>query len=83
MTAGIVNREGQPSTYRLTVTFNGEKTDEVPSIRLDQDEKWEQKVSFTPSKVGPGQKLELFLYKDGGADAYRSLVLMVNVLPAL
>jgi uncharacterized membrane protein len=75
---GIVNNEREAMTYSLGITINGEKVNEISVIRLEQGEKWEQPVTFTPAKVGLDQKVEFLLYKQT-PEPYRTLHLWIDV----
>jgi len=61
---GIVNHEQQTVSYRVEVRINGTKKNEVDSITLDNEAKWEDTISFTPDTVGDGQKIEFLLFKN-------------------
>ena len=76
---GIINYEQETTTYRLEVTIDGVKKNEVGPITLEHDEKWEKAVSFTPGRIGTNQKVEFLLYRQGQNDVYQSLHLWVNV----
>ena len=60
---GIVNRERQVTAYRLEVVISGIKNNEVGTVTLENGEKWEEIVSFTPDKAGDNQKVEFLLYR--------------------
>ena len=77
---GIINREQETVTYRLEVTIDGVKSNEVEPITLQHNEKWEKTVSFTPDHTGTNQKVEFSLYKQGQNQVYESLHLWVNVV---
>ncbi len=77
---GIINREQETVTYRLEVTIDGVKSNEVEPITLEHNEKWEKTVSFTPNHTGTNQKVEFLLYKLGQNKVYASLHLWVNVV---
>ena len=44
---GIVNHEHKTMVYRVEVTINGEKNNDIGSISLNPEEKWEQEVEFS------------------------------------
>jgi uncharacterized membrane protein len=75
---GIVNREDGTEVYNVEIVLDGEKTSEIGPINLAQEEKWEQEVSFTPARAGPGQKVEFRLYKES-RQLYRTLQLWIDV----
>jgi len=67
---GIINREHETVSYRLEVRIDGIKNNEVGSIVLEHDEKWEREISFVSEKAGENQKVEFFLYLNGEAEPY-------------
>jgi len=75
---GIINREGEATVYNIEIVFDGEKTDDIGPINLGQEEKWEQGVTFTPTRDGPDQKVEFLLYKDS-RQLYQELHLWIDV----
>lgn len=76
---GILNQEQEAMTYSIAITIDGEQVNGIDSIRLEQGEKWEQQVTFTPTKVGPDQKIEFLLYKQS-PEPYRTLHLWIDVV---
>jgi uncharacterized membrane protein len=75
---GIVNQEREAMTYSIETTIDDERVNGIDSIRLEQGEKWEQPVTFTPTKVGLDQKVEFLLYKQT-PEPYRTLHLWIDV----
>ncbi|CAD7776845.1 hypothetical protein FHEFKHOI_02015 [Candidatus Methanoperedenaceae archaeon GB50] len=61
---GVVNHEYRESTYRLVVRLNEEVIGEE-RVELGHNERWEEPFTFTATKRGKDQRLELLLYKDG------------------
>lgn len=77
---GVVNEERETTTYRIEVTIDGIKNNEVEAITLEHEEKWEQEVSFVPRLTGDNQEVEFLLYKDGQAEpCFEPLYLRINV----
>jgi uncharacterized membrane protein len=76
---GIINREGEATVYNVEIMLDGEKTDDIGPINLGQAEKWEQELTFTPTRDGPDQKVEFLLYKDNH-QLYRTLHLWIDVI---
>jgi uncharacterized membrane protein len=64
VTVGIANHEYEAVNYRIELTIDGIKNNEVNDIPLEQNEKWENEVSFTPEVAGENQVVDLFLYKN-------------------
>jgi len=88
---GMVNQEGQDTTYQVAVTIDGETTDSIDNLSLADDERWEQRVAIVPTHAGNDQKVEFRLYKesaggdsaggDSAGEPYRSLHLRIDVEP--
>ena len=76
---GITNQEHEETAYRVEVTADNKKINEIGPIVLNHEEKWEQEVAFIFTRTGLKQKVEFLLYKEGQAEAYRSLHLWVDV----
>ena len=76
---GIINNEYKTVSYRVDVTINGEKNNDVEGITLEHEEEWEGEVSFVPEVASENQKVEFLLYKDGEPDIYSSLHIWINV----
>jgi uncharacterized membrane protein len=68
ITAVIVNHQGKAVSYRVEVRIDGIKNNEVGPILLNDGQKWQETVSFTPDKVGDNQKVDFLLYKNGEAE---------------
>jgi uncharacterized membrane protein len=88
LTLGIVNQQQQETTYsavlqidgqEAAISYNGISTPRLEQIMLQQGEKWEQEIGFSPENTGENQKVEFLLYKDGAAVALETLHLWVNV----
>ena len=78
---GIVNHESKSAAYRIDIIIDGEKTEEINPINIDTEEKWEQKITFTPIHSGTNQKIEFLLYKGSEIDVYKQLALQIDVVP--
>lgn len=79
VTLSIVNQEHRTEDYRVEVRIDGVKSNEAGPIKLQDGEKWEQGVSFTPQATGTNQKVEFLLFLDTQSDVYRELHLIVNI----
>lgn len=77
--AGIINQEWEIATYWVEVTIDGVKNNELGTVTLEDGEKWEGIVGFTPDKAGDNQKVEFQLYRQGWEGVYQRLRLWVNV----
>ncbi len=79
ITVGIANREGVAAEYRLEVV-NGELSRaNAGPVRLEPGAKSERTVRIAPVAAGERVRINLLLYRDGGAEPYRSLRLWINV----
>lgn len=76
---GIINHEYETTAYRIEIVIDGENTGEVGPVSLDAEEKWERKVTFTPTHTGTNQKIEFLLYKNSAIEAEESLHLWIEV----
>ncbi len=76
---GIVNHEYIPTNYTLDILLENDSLS-TKSVHLAYNSTWEEKVFFTPKKIGDNLKLEFLLYKENDLTApYRDLHLWVNV----
>ena len=75
----IVNQEHETVNYRVEVTINGARHDEIGPVVLHHEDRWEQEVRFMPVHLGDNQKVEFLLYKQGQNEVYRSSHMWVNV----
>ena len=76
---GIVNHESETLNYRIETVVDGTIYNEVRPLTLNNDEKWEDIVTFSANKPGNNQKVEFLLFKDNQNEVYRSLHLWVDV----
>ncbi len=77
---GIINREHETVSYRLTVTADGTEQTEISPVVLDHDAKWEGAVSFSFSHPGDNLKVSFSLYREGETEPHLDPVyLRVNV----
>jgi uncharacterized membrane protein len=79
VTVGIVDREHEPTAYHVLVETDNTTIGQADNITLADGQKWEQPVSFTPTKAADNQTIEFFLYKNEQVAPYLSLRLWVNV----
>jgi uncharacterized membrane protein len=76
---GVVNHEGEETSYSLEVTTDGVRDGEVRPIVLADGDTWEEEVSFAPQHSGESQKVEFLLYKGGESEPCETLHLFVDV----
>jgi uncharacterized membrane protein len=76
---GIVNHESGEMNYRVEVVVDGVKGKEIAPPALADKQKWEQEVSFRPSKTGDNQKVEFLLYKGAEVTPSQELHLWIDV----
>jgi len=78
---GVVNHEYQSVSYRVGITIEGIENSQVDIGILSHGEKWEEKVSFVSFVASEKQRVEFYLYKDGGIVPYSNLYLSLIQLP--
>lgn len=76
---GIINHEQATVNYRLEVKIDGIRDSQIGPLMLEDGERWEEIVSFTPDRAGDNQKVEFLLHKNGEGRPYLELHLWVNV----
>lgn len=76
---GVTNREGEDTTYRFEVRIDGDITNELESVYIIEGDTWENRVTIVPAHIGPEQKVEFLLYREGAGDPYRNLHLFIDV----
>jgi uncharacterized membrane protein len=75
---GIENKEHEPVNYTLQIKQAGE-TLKTEMIKLGEESKWAQKLSFTPNQIGLLLKLEFLLFKDlVGEEPYKAFLFWVS-----
>jgi uncharacterized membrane protein len=79
VTMGIANHEAVPAEYRMEIRDGTGLISQAGPIRLEAGQTDERTVSFAPVELGDDVKVEFLLYRDGGADPYRSLRLWIKV----
>jgi len=77
VTFGIVNRETETVSYYVEVRIDDTVINTTEVFALQNEEKYEQIISFTPSTVGIDQKVEFVLVKNN--EDYRQLYLWIDV----
>ena len=77
---GIINREQEITRYRIEVRINEIINTEIGDVVLDNNEKIEELLGFTPATPGDNQKVEFLLYKNGLTEPYNSLHLWITVI---
>ncbi|WP_292464076.1 DUF1616 domain-containing protein [Methanolobus sp.] len=80
---GVMNQEEETVDYRLAVLLDGNPLPlqtEEENIRIENNERWERTLSFTPEISGNDMKLQFLLYKDADlSEPYRELYLWIDV----
>lgn len=66
----IVNHEHQPTSYRVEIKIGDILYKEISTEVLNNEGKWQEKVSFVPQLAGEKQKVEFWLYKDDQQKPY-------------
>ncbi len=76
---GIINHEQETVNYRVETRIDGVAKNQLGPLELQQGEKREESVSFTPDRAGYNRKVEFLLYKGGESEPYLKLHLWVDV----
>ena len=77
---GIVNHQGKAVTYRIVIEIDRANIKDTGPIILNNGEKREETIGFTPNRAGDNQKVEFKLYlNDEKEPGVRPLYLRVNV----
>ena len=79
---GVVNHEYQPASYQVKIESGGIEAGQVNIGTLAHEQKWQEKISFTPQSAGEKQRVDFYLYKNGEDAPYlkESLRLYIDVL---
>ena len=78
--AGVVNQEGEETSYMIEVAIDGEPQTIIDNLVLADGEEWKQEIAITPELPGRDQKVEFSLYKDEvGDSSLHSLHLWIDV----
>jgi uncharacterized membrane protein len=79
---GIVNHEYRLASYRVDIKMDSIEIDEINTGTLVHQQKWEEKISFTPQVVGERQRVDFYLYKNSETESYlkEPLRLYINVI---
>jgi len=67
---GVINHEYQPARYRANIEIDGIEVGEANIGTLAHEQKWEQKISFTPQLAGERQRVDFYLYRNDEAEPY-------------
>lgn len=74
---GIINREHTSVSYCIEVKIDGKLTNTIKPIFLDDNEKWEREISFSPREVGLDQKVAFILFRE--SKSYEECHIWLNV----
>ncbi len=76
---GIVNREQETATYWVEIIIDGITNTSYGKVTLEDRQKWEEEISFTPYHTGDKQKVEFRLFRQEYPGVYLNLHLWTNV----
>jgi uncharacterized membrane protein len=76
---GIVNHEQKTTTYNFKVSIDNSIITEQENIIIANNQKWEQQISFMPTKIGENQKTEFTLYKNEDSFPYLTLHFWISI----
>jgi uncharacterized membrane protein len=66
----VVNRERRTLHYRIEVSINRVKKGQAGPLTLENGQKYEAEIGFTPGAIGARQEVEFALYIDGQTEPY-------------
>jgi uncharacterized membrane protein len=78
----IHNLEGREVVYKVLVSDEKGGIGHSEEIRLDNDATFTAPLSFTPQQIGDDVPVVFSLYREGVAQPYRTLKLILKVKPA-
>jgi uncharacterized membrane protein len=78
LTVGVINREHATVKYRFVTEVGGQEVEQLTSIELKHDEKWEKTLALTLQEPGEDQRVTFLLFKEGQEEPYRSLHLWMD-----
>ena len=77
----IVNHEGEDINYRAEAQFNGEVFEEINSIALSDEQRWQDEITFVSNTAGKDQCIEFLLFKDDETEPYLDpLSLVIDIV---
>jgi len=76
---GVVNHEARAASYTIQVRAGDDLLRSLGPIELQNEQKWEERATFSPRRPGDRVKVEFSLFLDGGSQPYRSLHLWLEV----
>ena len=74
---GIVNKENEPSTYRIEIKINDILQETINTKTINHLELWQEKISFYLQTYG---ELELWLYKNSEVEPYKEEPLSFRII---
>lgn len=79
VTVGIINREQKDTTYAVEITIDGDSVDQIGPFLLSKGNTWEDRVTIVPTKAGADQRVEFLLRRNGEAEPWLTLHIMLDV----
>ena len=79
LTLVIINREHETTSYRVEISINGAKQNEMGPIELERGQRSEKTVNFMLEKAGENQRVDFLLYTQKQSSVYESLYIPVKV----
>ncbi len=78
----VVNHERQPSSYRIAVQMHNTTYDTIDTGILQDEQKYEERISILPKEPGENQRIDFWLYRNGSDIAYfeKPLYLYIDVV---
>lgn len=79
VTVGIANSEGVAAEYWVAAYVGDKLVGQAGPVRLENGQTDERVLGLIPTVIGDDIKIDIYLYRDGGKDPYRSLRLWLKV----
>ena len=88
VTLGLVNHEGQETTYSIKmlidneavdVNYDGVNVNQLGPIELLEDQTWQNEIGFSPEHVGDNQEVDFLLFAGNNPAPENILRLWINV----
>lgn len=80
VTLGVINHEGRTAQYSIAIKTGNETLRSLGAFPLGHDQKWEEKVTFSPRRAGERVKVDFLLFTNGLPTPHRSLHLWLEVM---
>ncbi|MCX6004580.1 MAG: DUF1616 domain-containing protein [Chloroflexi bacterium] len=78
---GVVNHEKKPIDYKIVISIGEVNIKTIRTGTLQNDQKWEQNISFAPVTIGNNQRVKFSIFANDDATALQKdpLTLTIDV----